>query len=205
MLKRRPREIGGMTTFCSKQHLEEFLKNAKLGKLQPFELYQGPPQFVPLGSPIFIFETGREHRLRAIAKFAGWIEVDGWLRGAKNPIRMAIAKQVARSLEKFYEGEGIQPHCTGRRFIDFCSRKDGVRGLFLFDEIVEVDYRSRKDWFRRGDFRKLFAGAQPYAQGFPFRYLSVEEVKMLIEEIGKRSRRGPALLQQIASWGPRPF
>lgn len=85
--------------------------------------------------------------------------------------RRTLGEQVARKLEDFYRKEGIQPHCRGQELIDFCSRKDGVRGIFLFDKIVEMPYKSRKDWFRRGDFQRLFGGAQPYAQGFPFRYL----------------------------------
>jgi len=187
ILEKEPKKIGGMTTFCSEQHLDEFLTNIKLGRTQPFELYQGPPKLLPLGSPVFIFQTGGEHRhrLRAKARFIGWVEVDGWLRNAKD--QEEFCKQLAEKLEEFYSKEGIQPHRQGRKLVEFCSKKDGVRGIFLFDKIDEVVYKSESEWFRRGDFQKLFGGAQPYAMGFPFRYLTTEETEKLLRELEKRS------------------
>jgi len=185
ILKREPKKIGGMTTFCSEQHLDEFLTNIKLGRTQPFELYQGPPKLLPIGSPVFIFQTGDKHRLRARARFIGWVAVDGWLRNAKDQIE--FCKQLAEKLEGFYSKEDIQPHCQGQKLVEFCSKKDGVRGIFLFDKIDEIVYRSEKEWFRRGDFQKLFGGAQPYAMGFPFRYLTTEETEKLLRELGTRS------------------
>lgn len=186
-LEKEPKKIGGMTTFCSEQHLDEFLTNVKLGRPQPFELYQGPPKLLLLRSPVFIFQTGGRHRLRAIARFIGWVEVEGWLKNTKN--QEAFCKQLAEKLEKFYSKEGIQPHCRGQKLVEFCSKKDGVRGVFLFDKIDEVVYRSEEDWFRRGDFQKLFGGAQPYAQGFPFRYLTIEETKRLLGELERRAQK----------------
>jgi hypothetical protein len=187
-LEIEPKKIGGLTTFCSEQHLNEFLLNSRLNRKQPFELYQGPPQLLPYRSPIFIFQTGKNHRLRAIARFTGWVKVDGWLKNADD--RGKFCEDLTKKLEDFYSMEDIQPHCSGKKLIEFCSKKDGVRGIFLFDKIVEIVYHSSKNVFKRGDFQKIFGGSQPYAQGFPFRYLTTEETQILLTELRKMAHIG---------------
>lgn len=111
--------------------------------------------------------------------------MDGWLKNVDD--RQEFCEKLVKELEDFYRRENIQPHCVGRRLVEFCAKKDGVRGILLFNKIIELVYVSTRDWFKRGDFQKLFGGAQPYAQGFPFRYLTVEEVQTLLEELRKRT------------------
>lgn len=183
-----PKKIAGLTTFCDKQWLDRFL--TKLNAKQHFALYEGPPEFLPSNSPIFIFQKGI-NQLRAIARFTGYLEINGWLgelRKDDTEVRTKRAKHVVEQLFAFYKAEGILRHITHEEAIKFFSNKDGVRGMFFFDRIIEIKYDSRREWIRYGEVVKLFRGRRPYAQGFPYRYLSEDMVKSLIQLILKRSK-----------------
>ena len=165
-----PRKIAGLTTFCHKKYLDSFLGEQNRTAKQPFELYEGPPEFLPINSPVFIFQAGGNRRLRAIARFVGYLDVGGW-------------RKLADQLLNFYEEEGIISHDTREELITFCTDKDGVRGLFVFDRIIEIKYSSERDWIKKKGVTESFMGKQPYAQGFPYRYLNEEMLMKLIKMI----------------------
>lgn len=177
----KPRKIAGLTTFCYEKYLNAFLKYEGRNVKQPFELYEGPPEFLPPRSPVFIFQAGKNHRLRAIARYIYSFEVEGW---------KAPPEDVADKLLALYEREGIIAHDTREELVKFCSKKRGVRGVFIFDKIIEIRYSEPSKWIRKRDFIERFKGKQPYAQGFPYRYLSMEDVEKLINLILVRAENG---------------
>ena len=111
----RPRKIAGLTTFCHGKYILTFLRHEGKVIKQPFELYEGPPEFLTFGCPVFIFQAGKNHRLRAIARYIGFFEVDGWKRPAD---------ETADNLLAIYEREGIVSHDTRKELIEFYSRKE---------------------------------------------------------------------------------
>ena len=176
-----PHRITGLTAYCRKKYLDQFLVSPS--DKQPFELYEGPSEFLPINSPVFIFQVEEKkknikHGLKAIARFIGYFEIDGW----KKP-----GETIADKLLKIYENEGIISHDTREELIEFCNEKDGVRGVFVFDRIIEIKYKTDKDWIRKKDVTKIFDDKQPYAQGFPYRYLSEEMTNRLIQLILERA------------------
>jgi hypothetical protein len=90
--------------------------------------------------------------LRAIAKVIGYLDVNGWRRSGE---------LVANELLKIYNEEGIISHDTKEELIDFCEKQDGVRGLLVFDRIIEIKYPSPRNWIKRGDVSELFEGKLP--------------------------------------------
>jgi hypothetical protein len=68
----------------------------------------------------------------------------------------------------------------------FCKLQLGVRGVFGFDVIYEIEYKDEP--IKKGFVQdELFNGSQPYAQGFPYSYLDEEMTNTLIKEIEKRT------------------
>jgi len=182
-----PRNIIGLTTFCRKKYLDVFLTAKNKTKKQPFELYEGPPEFLPNFSPVFIFQAGVNHRLRAIARFIGYFDVDGW--------RKKSGKVVADQLLNLYEKEDVFSHDTRDELAVFCEKKDGVRGLFIFDRIIEINYTNERNWIKKRDVAELFVGKQPYAQGFPFRYLSEEMAVKLVDTILQKAENSREIME----------
>jgi len=186
IISTKPRKIAGLTTFCHKKYLDEFLSEQKTSIIQPFELYEGAPEFLPLNSPVFIFQAGEHHRLRAIARFVGYLDVDGWKKSGE---------VVADELLNIYRTNSIVSHDTRKDLTSFCSNKGGIRGLFTFDRIIEIESDSNAKCITKGDVAGLFKGKQPYAQGFPYRYLNTEMTKDLITLILERTKNSMEIAQ----------
>ena len=152
---------------------------------QPFELYEGPPEFLPLGSPIFIFQKGEDGYLRAIARFIGYYHINGW----KSP------KDAVNELFKIFESENVKSHDSKEEMLEFCSQQHGIRGMFIFNPIIEIKYGNEINIIKRGDVVMLFKGKLPYSQGFPYRYLSKEMVEKLLKLLSERAENKDEIKQ----------
>jgi hypothetical protein len=155
----------GLWTKCGGVFAEYFLRNWT-ARQEPmaFLLYDSPP-VLPRGAPVFIHS---EKNLRIVASFVGSEFVVGYKPSADTNERIAERERVWRA----YRELTIEPP-TKQDFDTFWDAQNGVRALFLMENLVEL---SAPIPFRKYG-RALEWG---YPMGVGYRYLSFSQCVLML-------------------------
>jgi hypothetical protein len=155
----------GLWTKCHGMFADYFLKNwTQRREPLAFLLYDPPPS-LRSGSPVFIHS---DKSLRLLARFREGQFVAGHKRTVEAAERVAERERVWRA----YRANTINPP-TKAEFDEFWEGQNGVRGLFIMDEVAELP----KPVMFKVYGRALEWG---YPMGVGYRYLSLPQSVLLL-------------------------
>ena len=159
----------GLWTKCDSVFAEYFLKNW-VERREPlaFLLYDPPPA-LRTGAPVFIHS---DKSLRLLARFREGQFVAGHKQTVEPEERVLERERVWRS----YRAGTINPP-TKEEFDAFWERQNGVRGMFLMDEVAELPQRVGFKVYGR-------ALEWGFPMGVAYRYLSVPQCVLLLRLAG---------------------
>jgi hypothetical protein len=155
----------GLWTKCREPFAEYFLKNWR-ARQEPlaFLLYDSPP-VLSRGAPVFIHS---ERNLRIVASFVGSEFVVGYKPSADPNERIAERERVWRA----YRELTIEPP-TKQEFDTFWDGQNGVRALFLMENLIELSAPM--------PFRKYGRALEwGYPMGVGYRYLSFSQCILML-------------------------
>jgi hypothetical protein len=178
----------GLWTKCDAVFAGYFLKNwRQRGEPLAFLLYDPPPA-LRAGSPVFIHS---DKNLRLLARFQEGQFVAGHKLTVEAEERLTERERVWHT----HRVRTIDPP-TKEEFDKFWEGQDGVRGLFLMDEVVE---------FPRPAAFKVYGRALGW--GFPrgvgYRYLSLPQSVLLVRLAGLPPEENDWYVQAVLQAGPR--
>jgi hypothetical protein len=155
----------GLWTKCDAVFADYFLKNwARRRRPLAFLLYDPPPT-LPARSPVFIHA---DKTLRLLARFQRGEFVAGHKRTVEAEERTAERERVWSA----YRAGTLDPP-TKQEFDQFWERQDGVRGLFLLDEVAELPEPAPFKLYGR-------ALQWGFPRGVGYRYLSLPQCALLL-------------------------
>jgi hypothetical protein len=159
----------GLWTKCDVVFARYFRKNwERDGKPLAFLLYDPPPS-LPAGSPVFIHSDAT---LRLLARFQSGLFVAGHKGTVEQDERLAERERIWIT----YRAATLDPP-TRAEFDEFWEAQNGVRGLFLMDEVAQVP--EKVGW-------KLYSLALEW--GYPssvgYRYLTFGQCVLLLRLAG---------------------
>jgi hypothetical protein len=177
----------GLWTKCDGVLADYFLKNwTQRREPLAFLLYDPPPS-LRMGSPVFIHSDGS---LRLLARFREGQFVAGHKHTVEAEERVAERERVWRSCRV----NTINPP-TKAEFDEFWDGQDGVRSLFIMDEVTEVP---------KPVMFKVYGDALEWGfqKGVGYRYLSLPQSVLLMRaavclEVGNGYLR--AILEAVSS------
>jgi hypothetical protein len=174
--------IGGLWTKCAGVFADYFLKNW-LERREPlaFLLYDPPPA-LPEGSPVFIHS---DENLRLVARF----RVAHFVAGHKHTVEAEERQQERERIWVTYRALTTDPP-RRKEFNKFWDSQNGVRALFLMDQITSIpepvpfgEYGRALEW--------------GYPRGVGYRYLSLSQSLLLLRLAALPSDTGESFLQAI--------
>jgi hypothetical protein len=156
---------GGLWTKCDRVFADYFLKNW-IRRREPLAfLLFDPPPAIRAGAPVFIHS---DKELRLVARFREAQFVAGHKLTVEAEERQAERERIWES----YRAGTIDPP-TKETFDEFWQAQNGVRGLFLMDEVTELSepvafkvYGRALEW--------------GYPMGVGYRYLSLPQSVLLL-------------------------
>jgi len=155
----------GLWTKCDGVFADYFLTNwTQRCEALAFQLYDPPPS-LRAGAPVFIHS---DKSLRLLARFREGQFVAGHKQTVEAQERVAERDRVWRT----YRAGTINPP-TKDEFDDFWERQNGVRGLFVMDEVAELPQRVGFKVYGR-------ALEWGFPMGVGYRYLSLPQCVLLL-------------------------
>ncbi len=155
----------GLWTKCDAVFANYFLKNwAARHELLAFLLYDPPPA-LPAGAPIFVHS---DKTLRFIARFQRSLYLAGHKLTVDPDERLATREWVWST----YRANTIDPPSKAD-YDEFWTSQNGIRSLFLMDELIESPIQSPfKEYGRALEWG--------YPMGVGYRYLTLSQSKLLL-------------------------
>ena len=172
----------GLWTKCDIVFADYFLTNWRQRR-QPvaFLLFDSKPA-LPANSPVFIHS---ERRLRIIGRF----QQSQYVSGHKYTVEEEERISERERIWSLYRAHTEDPP-DKREFDEFWENQNGVRALFLMDELIEVPKALQfKDYGR--------ALQWGYPRGVGFRYLTLTQSLHLLNLSGLGERAGEPFLNAL--------
>jgi len=181
---------GGLWTKCDRVFSDYFLKNwSKRREPLAFLLYDPPPA-LRTGVPVFIHS---EKGLRLLARFREGQFVAGHKATVDPEERQAERERVWEA----HRASTIDPPAKDQ-FDEFWAAQNGVRGLFLMDEVAELPQPVAFKVYGR-------ALEWGYPMGVGYRYLTVPQsvllLRLAVTPAAVNETYFPAILQAAGSEG----
>jgi hypothetical protein len=172
----------GLWTKCHSVFADYFLKNWLQRRVPLAFLLYDPPPALGMGAPVFIHS---DKNLRLLARFREGQFVAGHKSTAEADERLAERERVWQT----HRVHTLDPPMK-EEFDKFWEAQDGVRGLFIMDEVAELP---------RPIAFKVYGRALGwgYPRGVGYRYLSVAQSVLLLQLAVMQSEVHDMYLQAI--------
>jgi hypothetical protein len=165
----------GLWTKCDRVFADYFLKNWTERRSPLAFLLYDPPPALAMGAPVFIHS---EKSLRLFARFQEGQYVAGHKMTVEPEERLAERERVWQT----HRANTTDPP-TKEAFDKFWESQDGVRGLFIMDEVAEVQEPVGFKVYGR-------ALQWGFPMGVGYRYLSGPQSNLLLRLTAHRHRSG---------------